>query len=243
MLMQSTFEHLTTAPYLRVAHTGAVLDTAAMVRPPYRERQAVVMKAANSTAGIADPSAVSNTVALSPRGYFATFAPPRYAFELHEPRRGTSVWRPGDPVISMRRNVPPVAMQDGEWQNFNDMLRSQIEFYRGRGMEIDGGVPEISHTKPAIRAINFGADARIWVTVSAPGDTFPNPKPIASWIPLLRWRDPPVYDVFEPGGDYVGRVALPSGEDAVFRRGDFVWSVSREVDSVSYLTKYRVVWK
>jgi hypothetical protein len=58
-----------------------------------------------------------------------------------------------------------------------------------------------------------------------------------------RFREPVVFDVFEPDGRYLGRVDAPEGfsvfPQPIFR-GDRIWAVLRDELDVAYVVRYRI---
>jgi hypothetical protein len=108
--------------------------------------------------------------------------------------------------------------------------------------------PAIPDEKPAFRSLNVGRDGRIWVLLHTPAERIPvdqvgevgdgpNPRP------PTRWREHPVFDVFEPDGTYLGRVTAPVEmslyPEPVFD-GNRVWAVIRDELDVQYVTRLRV---
>ncbi|HEX7117888.1 MAG TPA: hypothetical protein VF212_03825 [Longimicrobiales bacterium] len=100
--------------------------------------------------------------------------------------------------------------------------------------------------KPPFRDVFVGADGRLWVLLHTPAvavDVEPPADDGRSRIPPARWREPVVFDVFEPDGRYLGRVRAPddfSTHPAPFFRGDDVWAVVRDELDVQYLVRFRV---
>jgi hypothetical protein len=58
----------------------------------------------------------------------------------------------------------------------------------------------------------------------------------------IPWREPTVYDVFEPDGRYVGRLRLPYAFIPIVFQGDDVWGIFRDDLDVEYVHRYRVQW-
>ena len=59
-------------------------------------------------------------------------------------------------------------------------------------------------------------------------------------IPPARWRERPVFDVFEPNGRFLGTVELPIRARFMEARGDHVWAVDRDELGVEYVVRYRI---
>jgi hypothetical protein len=60
-------------------------------------------------------------------------------------------------------------------------------------------------------------------------------------MPQPKWRDPIVYDVFDPSGRYLGRVPAPPKTRFQTMRGDHIWAVRRDSLDVEQVVRFRVV--
>ena len=112
--------------------------------------------------------------------------------------------------------------------------------------------PSIPTTKPLLQTVRVARDGRVWVMVSQPGERIPDAElpPIpprqsfeAANAPpraQTRWRDPVVYDVYEPDGEFLGRVAIPRRTNVFAMRGNQVWGVMRDSLDVEQITRLRV---
>ena len=190
--------------------------------------------------------------AWSPLGYWVTGVPTTYAFELRTrspspaPAPGWDappIWAPGDPVMSIRRpGLPSVSIQNEERADRMSHLEAQIRSARGTP---SGPPPEVPRIKPAYHGFMVGDDGRIWVQVPMPserddaaggggGGSLPSP-------PL--WREPQAYDVFEPDGSLVGRVAVPDAVTLYTMRGEIVWGTVRDADDVVVVKRFRIQWR
>ena len=59
-------------------------------------------------------------------------------------------------------------------------------------------------------------------------------------IPPARWREPPVFDVFEPDGRFLGMLTLPVRARLMQARGDQVWAIDRDELGVEYVVRYGI---
>ena len=109
--------------------------------------------------------------------------------------------------------------------------------------------PAIPDTKPPFGGPLVDEDGRVWVVVSQPGrPTISEEEARAEedrtgW-PQLRYKEPVVFDVFEPGGRYLGAARPPGGfqtspEPVI--RGDTVWAVMRGDMDVPSVVRFRIV--
>lgn len=173
---------------------------------------------------------------FSPLGSLVGGVSARYAVEL---------LRRDAPVLRIEREVEPVFVQPAERKAARERIVSAA-----RRMDPDWrwDGPPIPDTKPPFRSLWADADGRVWVRRSTPavresqkrrstnGGSRKEPPP-------ERWREPYIYDVFEPDGRYLGPVRLPEGMRASPRpvaRGDTVWAVLRGPMDVPVVARFRL---
>ena len=181
----------------------------------------------------------------SPLGYVVTGLTNRYAIDLRVPRPGAPLnrWRAGDPVVSIRRDTPPVPVSGEEARDQQAYLEAQARGYEGTRT---GSLPAVPRAKPHLQSLSFGADGRIWAGVSMPSERYDPPAAESSGDPsrpVLRWREPRAFDVFEPSGEYISRVAVSYDTDLETMRGDTAWGVSRDADGVETVRRFRIAWR
>jgi hypothetical protein len=167
-----------------------------------------------------------------------TFNTATYAIDIHIPRRSPDArwtWRPGDSIISLRRNAPPVQLSDREHREVTGYLRDVAA--RSDAQRVQ----EVARTKPPIVGMQFGVDGRFWVQVAAPSVRVARDASNDA-APLNPWRQPSVYDIYEPDGEYVGRVEFPLDTEPVAMRGDQVWCRVTLEDDVRVVRRLRVQW-
>jgi hypothetical protein len=206
------------------------------------------------------PFAPRYVAVWSPLGYFVTANTAAYAVDLRLPRAAgisAALWTRGDPVRSIRRSVAPTPVAAGER---GDWRQSLIMHHRANRStpNWDWTGPDIPQVKPHIRDLFVSDEGRIWVKVSQPARldrsvpirTIPaTPRERNQIEAERRWREPPVFDVFEPTGQYVGRIRFPDdGAQPGFPhpgyaiRGDTVWGAVHDADGVPSVKRYRVNW-
>jgi hypothetical protein len=105
--------------------------------------------------------------------------------------------------------------------------------------------PGIPKTKPAYSALISGEDGRIWVALHATGQRVDSEEePAASdrsrQRPARRYVEPNVYDVFESGGAFLGRVRAERSQRVLRMRGNRVWGVLSDSLGVGYFARWRV---
>jgi hypothetical protein len=161
-------------------------------------------------------------------------------------------WKSGDPVVSIRHSAPniPVSAE----QRAIERARIETSLRRLNPSWIYTG-PDVPRVKPPYTGLLIGEDGTIWVRLSMPGERHV-PEPSArsgagrggvrsgtSRSPEPEWREPVVYDVFEPEGRYLGRVAVPS-KVTLHRVGrERVWAAVADEDGVQVVKRFRMSWR
>ena len=146
-------------------------------------------------------------------------------------------------VLRIERATNPVPVSDAEREyERNDVMR----YMRGRYPDWSWNGPHIPDHKPYFKALLTGKDGRIWVQLSSEGQPAENEDrdPDDPWSDPVTWPEPLRYDVFEPGGTYLGVVNAPD-EFTRFRLpvfdGDHVWAITRDELDVEEVVRYRIV--
>jgi hypothetical protein len=218
---------------------GRIVDSLAPP-PTTLEPQSLVASVKGGTAVYSLPFAPSHTWAWSPLGYFVSAETNRYAITLTAPT--------GE-VRRFERQVAPVAVSGEERADVEATTTASLRMtdpnWRWSG-------PAIPETKPPIHRIMPGDDGRLWISVAQPGERIPAeelPPPPTVQVgavdprqrPQPKFREPTVYDVFEPSGEYLGRVAAPPKSRVMAMRGDHIWAVVRDSLDVQQVVRFRVV--
>jgi hypothetical protein len=185
--------------------------------------------------------------AMHPHGYFVAGMNDRYSFDLLRPTGG---------VLRIERSKGPpdfVPEERAEWEAElaaadPDILAMEIS--RGKAPVITyGDKPTLASVKPVYQSITAAADGRIWVrlhtravktepsTIEPPRPVVPGQKPAP---PARLWREPVVYDVFEPDGRYLGPVTVPDRVTPFVMRGDRVWGTAKGESDEEYIVRYRI---
>jgi hypothetical protein len=192
---------------------------------------------------------------LSPMGYVISGVPSRYAIDLRIPNVtaggspaaahvGPPVWREGDRVVSIRRQVPQLPVSDAERNAHRNRITNTL---REAQSDWSWKGPDVPRVKPAYNLLKAALDGRIWVQIALPS------------VPKVpRPADPPdcpecaalfgaavVMDVFEPDGAYVGQVSFESASTQYLSvmRGDVVWGVVFGPNDVPSVKRWRVSWQ
>lgn len=185
-----------------------------------------------SAEGMISSFPIATRTAFSPFGYIVTGRNDRYDIELRDPEGTRHIGREVDPAV-----VQPEEWD--EWEAFRQALVQQRARVPDRAYEVDP-IPE---TKPYFREIHAGQDGRIWVFryVAAQKRDDVEPLPDRPDRPLLTWREPWTYDVFEPDGTFLGSVVIPETFRPFVFGGDRIWGAIVGVDGVDRVLRLRVV--
>lgn len=171
----------------------------------------------------------SKVWAWSPLGYMVVGVNESYRLELRPPN---------DRVIRIERTTPTVQVLPEERAE----LEARNEWYRKyQGRFMTSEIPPVPSTKPPYRSFLIGRDGRIWVRrhvnaehVPAEGQATPEQPPPPSWT------EPPVYDVFEPDGVYLGEVHVPRGTALLVARGEAAWGTREGAAGEVYVVRLRI---
>jgi hypothetical protein len=181
------------------------------------------------------PFSPGETWTFSPHGYFVGGVSTRYAIDL---------FRPDRPVLRLERVIDPIPVDPDEKANVRARREANFREY---APDWKWNGPDLPDAKPPFREVYAGRDGRIWVLLHQPAVPIPEEEidtpsePDAP--PPERWREPVVFDVFEPDGTYLGQIQAPDRlqtyPQPVFD-GDRVWAVVTDELDVEYLTRFRI---
>ena len=186
---------------------------------------------------------------MHPHGYFVAGMNDRYSFDALRP----------EGVLRIQRTASApefVAEERSEWEaqlaaGDPDIL--SVSVTRGKAPEIVyGDKPTLAKAKPVYQSLAAGEDGRIWVRLhtrarKTEGGVNDGPPPMPIQMPGQRppppprlWREPTVYDVFEPDGRYLGPVTVPDGVTLFVMRGNQAWGTVRGESDEEYIVRLRM---
>lgn len=222
--------------YFLYDETGAITDTL-LVPQPTEQPATITAETEGMSLSYGVKFSASALDALLPNGQLAVAFGRDYAIRFSHGAR----------PMRIERETAIVSTTDGERSNWRDIVEYQIQ----RSMpewRWDG--PSLPSVKPAIRALTAATDNRLWVQVSAPGEMIPESERIVAPTPavaggppaspVVMWREPTWYDVYEPDGTFFARIVMPPNSTLLGARGDRAWGVVTDTDDVPFLVQWRI---
>ncbi|MFW6088310.1 MAG: hypothetical protein ACODAB_01070, partial [Gemmatimonadota bacterium] len=111
--------------------------------------------------------------------------------------------------------------------------------------------PPIPDVKPAYEGFLISEEGRIWVRVAVPSERYLSEDERRAEEerlerPVNPYRSPVVFDVFEPTGEYLGRVSTPDGFTTYPQpviRDRTVWAVVTDDLDVARLHRFTVAFE
>lgn len=215
---------------VRLKDGGAFADSSAapdLVVP----RESYVASNKNSTSSSSSNYAPAYHWAWHPDGYFLAADGGKYEIILARPN--------AKPLVIRRTASPvPVAAEEREIEQagITHNMRNVDPGWSWRG-------PALPTSKAPMMGLAVARDGRIWVRVAAPSEEIPvaeRVEPRDSLVPVTKHRTPTVYEVFEPTGRFLGRVAFPPRARFAEADGDRVWAIVRDTDDVPAVVRFKV---
>lgn len=182
------------------------------------------------------PYTPEQQVTYSTLGYFVTGISEAYSFKLlHE----------DGPVIEIGRAYEPVPVLADEAsiqrERITRNFRDNFPGWKWNG-------PPIPDVKPPYSTLLTSEEGRIWVRIHVPSERYmtagdERAEEARLEQPVNPYREPVVFDVFEPSGEYLGSVETPDGFSLYPRpviRDMTVWGVVKDELDVARLHRFQV---
>lgn len=168
--------------------------------------------------------------AVSPLGGIVAGVSDRYV--LHHVR-------PDGTVLRIERDAEPAPVHPDERAEHEARLDWRWE---RQGQTITADRVPVPEVKPIFRGIYVGDQGRIWVHryVEAVKDPSIEKRDDPDARPVVTWREPVVFDVFEADGRFLGTVRVPPRTSLRVYRGDRVWGVRRGEFDEAYVVGFRI---
>ncbi len=214
---------------MRISPDGQVLE---MLKLPDEEPQEGGFVFA-SAEGFLPNFTISTRNAWSPLGYVVSGRNDNYVLHLIEGGEVTGE------IHGSYEPVPIVGEEREQWEawtRYNEGRSAPTGFVNAPPMKFH----EVPEYKPAFKEIYVGSDGLIWVQRYVEAARREAGSEAEGDRPPFRWREPPVFDVFEPGGRLLGSVALPPGTYVHARRGKVLWASQADDQDVIRVLRLRV---
>jgi hypothetical protein len=215
----------------RVSPRGEIVDTVPIPDVGY-EAPSLEARSEDGASINGLPFGPGEHATWHPGGFFIHGISDEYSFTLLDPTG----------PLRVERSVELPRVTDGEKAEERARLTRSLR-YTDPNWRWDG--PPIPDRKPAFDDLFVARDGRIWVYRQGPGveRDDPNYDPTDPDSVEDRWRDTPLYDVFERDGTFLGTVEAPLEMSRyptpVFGR-EHVWAVSRDAYDVQRIVRYRI---
>ncbi|UCC25082.1 MAG: hypothetical protein JSU98_15345, partial [Gemmatimonadales bacterium] len=215
----------------RISPAGEIVDTLPAPDVGYEApRLEARVEGGTSIQGL--PFAPSEHWAWHPDGFFVHGISDSYSFTLLD----------RETPLRVERAVELPRVTDGEKAEERAESTRNLR-YTDPNWRWDG--PPIPDRKPAFDDLFVGRDGRIWVYRQGPGVEVDDPDydPTDPESVEDRWRDTPLFDVFQRDGVFLGTVEAPLEMSRfptpVFDR-DHVWAITRDELDVQRIVRYRI---
>lgn len=149
-------------------------------------------------------------------------------------------YRPGGTILRIERTLPAVPVHPEEQAEHEARLDW---LWERQGQFMTAERQPVPDLKPAYRSVVVGEEGRIWVRRYVEAEKVEeeeagDPDPDAQ--PPLTWVEPPVYDVFEPDGRFLGSLTLPPRTTLFVFRGDRLWGLRSGEFDETYVVGFRI---
>lgn len=220
--------------FLRFSETGTIHDTVRI--PRWRDSIPRVLGTASGgqvMVAVGLPMAPTRQDAWSPIG--ALVSGPSTPFIVYvtegsgRPLKIEREWKPS-PVLPEEKEY---------WREYVTwQIRWSIPNWKGP-------INDIPDTKPAYSGFHISRDGRIWVSLHSLAERVEKPDSFSASggmapPPVVRFKEPNVFDVFESNGTYLGRVRADGRAEIMSMKGDRVWGVLTDSLGVAYVARWRV---
>jgi len=209
---------------VRMALDGTILDTVIATtgtdQVPYRTEQFLTV--------IRAPFARGPRWDVAPDGRIAFGRGDSYDIALYEypaSARESGAPAPARLALRIRRATPPLPVTDADISAYRDGYLGAENLSAEDRRRYEAMLETVTYpeTWPAFQALRFDRAGRLWARRPAhTGDT------LAAW------------DLFEPGGRYLGAVELPTALTVQVVTLDAVYGILRDQLDVQYVKRYRI---
>lgn len=182
----------------------------------------------------------SSTNARYAPNYFWAWHPDGWFIIADGGKHEITLLRKGLKPVVIHRTSAPVAVTEEE----RAQEKAAITYNLGQvetGWRWKGA--DLPTTKAPLLAVFAARDGRIWTRVAAPSELIPEVErsvPSDTLEPVVTYRTPNVYEVYEADGRFVGRVAFPPRARLMEADGDRVWAIVLDESDVPAIVRFRM---
>ncbi len=216
---------------VRLREGGAFGDSLAPPDLPV-PRESYVASREGSTSSLGSSFSPSYHWAWTPQGEFV--AADGGAYRVVVARRDGR-------TLVIRRSMASVPVEGAERDLERDIITASLRRVDPSWSFSSG--PSLPTVKAPLQAVKTTRDGRIWVQVAVPSELIPEAQRELPWdslVPVRQFRTPPVYEVFERDGRFLGRVALPSRATMIEADGDLIWGLEPDDDDLPQVIRWRI---
>ncbi|NOT09003.1 MAG: hypothetical protein HOP28_12460 [Gemmatimonadales bacterium] len=188
-------------------------------------------KSGSGRSSMGSQFSASNFWAWHPEGYLVVADGGKYEVTI-----ARQVGKP----VQIRREMAAVpigaAERDEEQARIVDQMRRTDPSWTFHG-------PPIRESKAPLSGLVVSRDGRLWLPVAVPSERIPDgelTKPRRPEAPIIHFRMPVVYEVYEPTGVFLGRIAFPKRTRLIEADGDLVWALVRNEDDLPAVVRFRI---
>lgn len=212
--------------WIRVSPRGEIIDS---IPIPLQERAGPSFVLATSS-GRRRPFPEVTVSCLSPHGYLIVGRNDAYA--LHRPL-------PDGRILRIERDFEPVPVTPTERAQW-EMWTRYTESRRSGGRV---SITRLPDHKPPFRSFWADEEGRMWVsryTIAEYHPHSPEEQEERAGRPDYEWREPPVWDVIDPRGTFLGNLTTPERSWIAAARGRHIWVVELGEFDEEYVVRYRI---
>jgi hypothetical protein len=182
----------------------------------------------------------STSTSFAPN-YHWTWHPDGYFVVGHGGRYEILITPPAGKPVRIARALAPVGLLPEERTEERERITYNL---RRTDPDWSWSGPEIPETKAPLQRLQVTRDGRIWAAVATASERIPAAElavPRDPKAPVAHYRAAQsVYEVFSPGGTFLGRVVFPRRTRLVEADGDQVWALQRDADDLPILARLRI---
>ncbi|MGE0354195.1 MAG: 6-bladed beta-propeller [Gemmatimonadales bacterium] len=173
-------------------------------------------------------------------GYYWAWHPDGYFVVANGGTGEIILARPAGQPLVIRRSFSPVPVNDTERDEEAAMITWQM---RRTDPAWTWNGPDLPRSKAPLLWLTVTRDGRIWTRVAVPSERIPDAEvatPVNDEQPVSHYRNPEIFEVYEPDGRFLGRIDCHCRISLVDAEGDTVWGIVRDENDLPAIVRFRV---